>query len=43
LYSAQGRSYTLRDVARWCEGAGLDPPEALAVDTYALVFARKPL
>lgn len=43
FYSAQGRTYTLRDVARWCADAGLEQPEALAVDTYALVFARKPL
>ncbi|MHC4107236.1 MAG: class I SAM-dependent methyltransferase [Planctomycetota bacterium] len=42
-YTAQGRSYTLHDVARWCDGAGLEPPEALGVDTYCLVFARKPL
>lgn len=42
LYTAEGRCYTLRDVAAWCEGAGLEPPEALAVDTYSLVFARKP-
>lgn len=43
LYTADGRSYTFRDVARWCDGAGLDPPETIAVDTYCLVFARKPL
>jgi SAM-dependent methyltransferase len=41
FYTAEGRSYTLGDVAGWCDGAGLDPPEALAVDTYSLVFARK--
>jgi 2-polyprenyl-3-methyl-5-hydroxy-6-metoxy-1,4-benzoquinol methylase len=42
FYTAQGRSYTLRDVARWCEGAGLEAPESLPVDTYCLVFVRKP-
>lgn len=41
-YTAQGRTYTLRDVAGWCEGAGLERPEAIGVDTYCLVFARKP-
>jgi hypothetical protein len=43
FYSADGRSYTLRDVAQWCGGAGLDPPEVIGVDTYCLAFARKPL
>jgi 3-hydroxy-5-methyl-1-naphthoate 3-O-methyltransferase len=41
-YTAAGRSYTLRDVAAWCREAGFEAPEVAAVDTFSLVFARKP-
>ena len=41
-YTAQGRSYTLRDVSRWCEAAGFAAQEAIGVGTQTLVFARKP-
>ncbi len=42
-YTAEGRSYTLRDVAGWCGSAGFEAPEPIPVDTYCLVFARKPM
>lgn len=42
FYTASGSSYGLRDVASWCDAAGFEPPSAVSVDTYSLVFAHRP-
>ncbi len=41
-YTQGGKSYALRDAARWCERAGLIDFEAMSVDTFTLAFARRP-
>lgn len=42
FYTEGGRTYTLRDVSAWCREAGFEEPDAVAVETFNLVFARKP-
>ncbi|MBC7172831.1 MAG: methyltransferase domain-containing protein, partial [Polyangiaceae bacterium] len=41
-YTANGRSYTLGDVAAWCRAAGFEAPECVSVDGFSLVLAKKP-
>jgi hypothetical protein len=42
-YTEGGRTYRLADARAWCEAAGLEKVEAIAVSNFTLVFARKPV
>jgi 3-hydroxy-5-methyl-1-naphthoate 3-O-methyltransferase len=42
FYTAAGQSYRIDDVRDWCRRAGFEAPESMAVDTFCLVFAKKP-
>lgn len=41
-YTAQGQSYRMSDVRRWCSAVGLGLPDIVTMDTHSLVFAQKP-
>lgn len=42
FYTNQGRTYTVREIAAWADGAGFTAPETISSGDHALVLMHKP-